>query len=231
MSTEKPIAIIIPALNEEKSIGLVLKDIPKELVREVVLVDNGSTDKTAEIARNAGAVVLKEPIKGYGRACLTGLSYLSANPPEIVCFLDGDYSDHPDQLLDVVGPILDGEADMVIGSRSLGGAEQGALLPQARYGNALACFLIKQLYGVQYSDLGPFRAISWSALEKIGMIDQNFGWTVEMQVKAARLNLRIKEVSVRYRKRVGVSKITGTLSGTFRAGYKILYTIAKYARS
>ena len=231
MTTEKPVAIIIPALNEESSIGLVLKDIPKALIREVILVDNGSTDNTAEIAREAGAIVLKEPIRGYGRACLTGLSYLSANPPKIVCFLDGDYSDYPEDLADVVGPILRDEADMVIGSRTLGGAERGALLPQARFGNALACFLIKRLYGVQYSDLGPFRAISWAALEKIGMIDQNFGWTVEMQVKAARLGLRAQEVSVRYRKRVGVSKITGTLSGTFRAGYKILYTIAKYARS
>jgi glycosyltransferase involved in cell wall biosynthesis len=230
MMTEKSISIIIPMLNEEDSIGLVLRDIPKDLVREVVVVDNGSTDKSREVAREAGATVLSEPIKGYGRACLTGLSYLSANPPAVVCFLDGDYSDFPEEISSVVGPILRGEADMVIGSRNLGGAEPGALLPQARFGNALACFLIRRLYGVQYSDLGPFRAISWAALEKIGMRDQNFGWTVEMQVKAAKLGLRSQEVSVRYRKRVGVSKITGTISGTFRAGYKILYTIARYSR-
>lgn len=228
--SEKPVAIIIPALNEERSIGLVLGAIPRDLVREVVVVDNGSTDRTAEVARAGGAVVLEEPIRGYGRACLTGLAYLSARPPRVVCFLDGDYSDHPEELPQVVGPILEGGADMVIGSRTLGGAERGALLPQARFGNALACFLIKKLYGVRYTDLGPFRAISWEALSRIKMRDTNFGWTVEMQVKAARQGLHVKEVSVRYRKRVGVSKITGTFSGTLRAGYKILYTIGRYAR-
>lgn len=230
MSDEKPVAVVIPALNEERSIGLVLGSIPRDLVREIVVVDNGSTDRTPEVAREAGAVVLREPQRGYGRACLTGLSYLSARPPKIVCFVDGDYSDHPEELPAVVGPILQGEADLVIGSRTRGGAEQGALLPQARFGNALACFLIDRIYGVRYSDLGPFRAISWEALERIKMQDTNFGWTVEMQVKAARAGLRATEIPVKYRKRVGVSKITGTLSGTVKAGYKILFTIARYAR-
>jgi hypothetical protein len=230
MSSEKPVAVVIPALNEEGSIGLVLADLPRELIREIVVVDNGSSDRTADIARAGGAVVLREPQRGYGRACLTGLSYLSANPPKVVCFIDGDFSDHPDELPKVVGPILRGEADLVVGSRTRGGAESGALLPQARFGNALACFLIRRLYGVEYSDLGPFRAISWEALERLEMQDINFGWTVEMQVKAARRGLRAEEVPVRYRKRVGVSKITGTISGTVRAGYKILYTIGRYAR-
>jgi glycosyltransferase involved in cell wall biosynthesis len=218
------VVVIIPALNEEDAIVRVLADIP-ELVSEVIVVDNGSDDETPTRAAAAGARVVREPIRGYGQACLAGIAALPADT-DIVVFLDGDYSDHPDEMVHIVEPLLRGTADLVIGSRVLGEREQGALLPQARFGNALATFLIRLLYGVRYSDLGPFRAIHAEALRQINMVDRDFGWTVEMQVKAARKGLRGVEVPVSYRKRyAGTSKVTGTLSGTFRAGWKILYTI------
>ena len=222
------IAVVIPAFNEEASIGKVLADIPPGLVDQVVVVDNGSTDATGERAAGAGARVVREERRGYGQACLSGLAVL--REVDIVVFLDGDYSDFPDDMPAVVAPLLKGRADLVIGSRILGQREKGALLPQARWGNVLATWLIRWFFGVRYTDLGPFRAIAAAALQELGMEDRNFGWTVEMQVKAARHKLRVVEVPVRYRKRIGTSKITGTVSGTLRAGYKILWTIFRYAR-
>ncbi len=224
--------VIIPAFNEEKSIGKVLDDIPEGWVKEVIVCSNGSTDATEENARKAGATVLVEPQKGYGFACLKGLDYLASKPaadrPEIVVFLDGDYSDHPEQLPEVLAPILSHRADLVIGSRALGEREKGSMMPQQIFGNWLATTLIRRLYGVRFSDLGPFRAVSYDALLAIGMVDTTFGWTVEMQVKAAKLRLRCEEVPVRYRQRIGVSKVTGTVKGSIMAGYKILWTIFKY---
>jgi len=224
------IAVIIPALNEEATLPSVLADIPRELVEEIVVVDNGSSDRTAAVARMNGATVLREPRRGYGAACLAGIAYLETKTPDVVVFLDGDYSDCPEELSLVVRPIVAGEYDFVIGSRTKGLAEPGALLPQARFGNALATFLMRLLYGFSFSDLGPFRAIRFSSLLTLGMVDRNYGWTVEMQIKAVRKGLRITEVPVHYRKRSGgASKVTGTLKGTFLAGYKILWTVLRYA--
>jgi len=221
--------IVIPALNEMASVARVIGALPTGRFREVVVVDNGSTDETAKVAREAGATVVHEPRRGYGQACLTGLATLAARrePPDVVAFLDADYSDHPEELTRVVAPLADGRADLVVGSRILGNAEPGALLPQARFGNALAGWLIRRLYGIAVTDLGPFRAIRWEALTRLSMADTNFGWTAEMQVKAARAGLAYAEVPVSYRRRVGVSKITGTLSGSLRAGWKILYTVVR----
>jgi glycosyltransferase involved in cell wall biosynthesis len=225
------ISVLIPALNEEKSLPLVLGDLPRELVTDILVVDNGSADRTAEVAQAGGARVVKESERGYGSACLRGLKELacrSEGPPDIVVFLDADYSDHPDELPALVKPILDDTHDMVLGSRLAGNREAGAMPPQSVWGNRLACWLMKILFRARYTDLGPFRAIRWSALESLGMCDRNFGWTVEMQIKAVRQGLRTCEVPVSYRRRIGVSKISGTVSGTIKAGYKILYLIAKY---
>jgi glycosyltransferase involved in cell wall biosynthesis len=223
--------VVIPALNEEASLPLVLAALPRPLVRRVVVADNGSLDATAVVARAAGALVVAAPRRGYGSACLAGLSYLREHePPELVAFVDADYSDHPEELPRLIAPLLDGSADLVIGSRILGRRERGALLPQARAGNLVACLLIRLLYGHRFTDLGPFRAARWQALEALGMADTNFGWTAEMQVKALRRRLRVVEVPVSYRRRVGASKITGTVAGTVRAGYKILWTVLRYSR-
>ncbi|HEX2642736.1 MAG TPA: glycosyltransferase family 2 protein [Thermoanaerobaculia bacterium] len=225
------IDVVIPALNEEASLPRVLADLPRPPVRRIVVADNGSTDGTVRVAREGGAVVVPAPRRGYGSACLAGLDHLRHHdPPDLVVFVDADYSDHPEELPRLIAPILSGAADVVIGSRVLGEREPGALLPQARAGNLVACWLIRLLYGHRYTDLGPFRAIRWDALERIGMSDPNFGWTAEMQVKALRHNLRVAEVPVSYRRRVGVSKITGTVTGTLRAGYKILWTVLRYSR-
>lgn len=218
--------VVIPALNEERSIGLVLADLSDPRVRTVFVVDNGSTDRTAEVARAGGARVVAEAQRGYGKACLTGIAAAATDPPDVLAFVDADYSDHPDELGLLLDRLAEG-ADLVIGSRTTGGAAPGALLPQARFGNWLATRLVRHLYGVKFTDLGPFRVIRWSALEMLGMEDEDFGWTVEMQVKAAKRGLRCAEVPVRYRPRVGVSKITGTVRGTVLAGHKILYTIAR----
>jgi glycosyltransferase involved in cell wall biosynthesis len=224
------IDVVIPAFDEEDSIALVLADIPAAIVRRVVVANNNSRDRTAEVARATGAVVVPAPRQGYGSACLAALGFLrQTGPPDVVVFLDADYSDHPEELPQVVEPILAGRADLVIGSRVLGVRERGALLPQARAGNLLACLLMRLLYGHRFTDLGPFRAVRWESLEALQMRDPDFGWTVEMQVKALRRGLTVEEVPVSYRRRVGVSKITGTLSGTLRAGWKILWTIARYS--
>jgi len=225
------IDVVIPALNEEASLPLVLAALPRPPVRRVVVADNGSRDGTARVAREGGAIVVAAERRGYGSACLAGLDHLRRHdPPDVVVFVDADFSDHPDELPRLVAPILAGEADLVIGSRVLGEREPGALLPQARAGNLVACLLIRLLYGHRYTDLGPFRAARWDALERLGMADPNFGWTAEMQVKALRHGLRVAEVPVSYRKRVGVSKITGTIAGTVRAGYKILWTVLRYSQ-
>lgn len=223
--------VIIPARNEEESIGLVLGDLPK--VARVIVVNNGSTDSTATIARDAGCLVIDEPVPGYGKACLSGLTameqFAGDQKVEYVAFVDGDYSDHAHLLPCLLKPIVDDAADFVLGSRMQGDREPGAMPPQATWGNRLACFLMKMVWRTNYTDLGPFRVIRVDALRELQMQDENFGWTVEMQVKATVAGLRTLEIAVPYRRRVGVSKISGTLSGTVKAGYKILYTIAKYA--
>jgi glycosyltransferase involved in cell wall biosynthesis len=225
------IDVIIPAYNEEESIGLVLADIPREWVRDIIVCNNASTDDTAAVARKAGAVVVDQPQKGYGSACLKGMEYIQARPeseqPDIVVFLDGDYSDHPEELPEVVRPIIEGDKDLVIGSRAIGDLERGAMMPQQIFGNWLATSLIKLFYRYHFTDLGPFRAIKWPKLLEIQMEDPNFGWTVEMQVKAAKYKLSYAEVPVSYRRRVGVSKVSGTVKGSILAGHKILWTIFK----
>lgn len=224
------IIVIIPAYNEEQSIGKVIDDIPKDLVSEVIVVNNNCNDKTSLVAKEHGATVLNQTKRGYGFACLKGIEYARQKnlQPDIIVFLDGDYSDYPEQLRDVVKPIIDDDMDMVIGSRNLGSAEQGALLPQQVFGNWLATTLIGLLYGIKFTDLGPFRAIRFDKLIELDMTDKTYGWTVEMQIKAAKRKYKCVEVPVDYRKRIGVSKITGTVSGSFKAGYKILWTIFKY---
>jgi glycosyltransferase involved in cell wall biosynthesis len=226
------IAVVIPAWNEEGSIGRVIDDLPRAYVDRVVVADNNSTDYTATVARKFGGTVVPAARQGYGSACLAGLAYLRALPegerPAIVCFIDADYSDHPEQLPLLVDPIIAGRADFVVGSRMLKRQPKGALLPQAIFGNKLACFLMRLFFKARYTDLGPFRAIRWEALERIGMSDPDFGWTVEMQIKAARRGLRTEEVAVDYRARIGHSKITGTVKGTVRAGWKILWTVFRY---
>jgi glycosyltransferase involved in cell wall biosynthesis len=220
------VSVIIPVLNEEQSIGAVIAEIPRERVHEIIVVDNGSTDRTAEIASNHGASVVHEPRRGYGFACLKGIE--SLNNPEIVVFLDGDYSDFPSEMPLLIDPIEQNRADLVIGSRSLGKMEKNAHPPHAQFGNWFATTLIRIFFGYRYSDLGPFRAIRYSSLQLLQMQDQTWGWTVEMQVKAIRKRLLIKEVPVSYRKRIGKSKISGTVVGSIKAGAKIISSIVKY---
>jgi len=224
------IVVVIPAFNEENSVGNVVRDIPKDWVEEIIVVDNNSSDETAQSARAEGATVLREPKQGYGAACLKGLAYVKEmkDLPEIVVFLDADYSDYPEELPSLVKPIVDSDMDLVIGSRALGKREKGSMTFPQIFGNWLATSLLKLFYGVKFSDLGPFRAIRYTALQEIGMVDANYGWTVEMQLKAAKLKMKCTEVPVTYRNRIGVSKVSGTVKGAFGAGYKILYTIFKY---
>lgn len=229
---ELKIFIIIPAINEEQSIAKVINDIPKKTVTEIIVVDNGSSDNTISEAESAGATVLKENERGYGAACLKGIQYINnkkTDSDDIIVFLDGDYSDYPGQMTKVIKPITEENYDMVIGSRILGRksgtVENGALLPQAVFGNWLSTRLIKLIWNYSYTDLGPFRAVKISALKKMNMTDRNYGWTVEMQIKAAKLKLKCTEVSVSYRKRIGVSKVTGTITGSVKAGFKILWVI------
>ena len=217
--------VIIPAFNEEQSIGRVVKDIPVEIVLEVIVVDNNSTDQTGKIAAEAGATVLHESIKGYGAACLKGIGYLKNKDCDTVVFLDGDYSDYPGEIVELIKPIENDQYDFVLGSRVLGKREKGSLPFQSRIGSMIAGFLVKLFWQVKYTDLGPFRAIKFNKLIELDMKDKWFGWTVEMQIKAAKKNLRILEIPVKYRKRIGKSKVTGTFKGTFMASVIILKTI------
>lgn len=222
------IDVLIPAHNEEQALPAVLAELPWQFLRRVIVVDNASTDRTAAIARDLGCQVVYCAQPGYGAACLAGLAAMAADPPAIVVFLDGDHSDYPHHLPDLVGPIQAGSADFVLGSRRLGQAQRGSLTLPQRFGNALATRLMALFWGTTYTDLGPFRAITWSALQQLAMADTNFGWTIEMQIKAHLAALRTLELPVNYRCRIGVSKISGTVKGVFGAGYKILYTIFKY---
>lgn len=226
MRQGRRIGVIIPALNEERAITRVIADIPA-WVDDIVVVDNGSTDATADVAAQAGARVVSEPQRGYGIACQTGITSLADS--DIIVFLDGDYSDHPDQMAWLVDPIASGAAALVLGSRVRGLAEAGALTPQQRFGNWLACRLIRLIFGATFSDLGPFRAIDRAELQKLGMNDRAYGWTVEMQIRALRHRLAVLEVPVSYRPRIGTSKISGTLKGSVMAGYTILRIIARAA--
>lgn len=223
------IDVIIPVYNEEASIGKVLDEIPMEIIRNVVVCNNGSTDHTADVAISRGAILLNQPLKGYGNACLKGMEYLTGldAKPDIVVFLDGDYSDFPEEMYSVVQPIIRDSKDLVIGSRTLGTMEQGAMMPQQIFGNWLATNLIRIIYQYHFTDLGPFRAIRYDKLVEMNMQDKTFGWTVEMQVKAAKAGMKTAEVAVKYRKRIGHSKVSGTIKGTVLAGYKILWTIFK----
>lgn len=223
--------IVIPAWNEEQSIGLVVQEIPKGMVRHVVVVDNNSRDKTGEVAAAAGAIVLKETIQGYGAACLRGIGWINSQetPCDVLVFMDADHSDYPEELELLLAPVRTGEFDMVIGSRSLGSREKGSMTPQQVFGNWLATRMIRLIYGFRFTDLGPFRSIRLTSLNTLGMCDLNYGWTVEMQVKALKKGLRCTEVAVGYRRRIGISKVSGTIKGTIGAGYKIITTILKYS--
>jgi len=221
------VSVIIPALDEETSIAKVIDDLPKDTVDEIIVVDNGSSDNTVSVAENAGAEVVKEPVKGYGAACRKGISCAGAS--DIIVILDADYSDYPERIGILLNPIIEQDFDMVLGSRVLGSAERGSLnLPQI-LGNKLAVYLIAKLTGFEYTDMGPFRAIKTEKLKDLNMMDKNFGWNVEMQIKAVKRGLRIKEVPVDYRNRVGRSKISGTIPGVIKAGIKITYSVFRYA--
>lgn len=223
------IDVLIPAYNEQNSVQKVINDIPP-LVRNVVVVNNNSNDDTKINAENCGAIVIDEPQQGYGKACLTGIRYIQGldTPPDILVFLDADYSDYPEQLIDIVQPIIDHQYDMVIGSRAKGKREAGSMTPPQVFGNWLSTSLMRWIYKVDYSDLGPFRAIQWKKLLALNMEDQTFGWTIEMQIKAAKMGFKTVEVPVDYRQRIGYSKISGTVKGVLGAGYKILWTIWRY---
>lgn len=221
------VVLIIPALNEEPVIGHTLGLVPRGIYAEIIVADNGSTDRTAEIAREAGATVVSEPERGYGAACLRAMASI---PPDadLVVFMDADSSDNPSEAAILLDPLRKGRADFVLGSRTLGRAEKGSLQPHQRFGNQLATFLIRVLFGYRYTDLGPFRAIRLDALRALDMQDRNYGWTIEMQIKAVQHHLRIEEIPVSYRNRIGVSKVSGNLKASVRAGIKILWTVFRY---
>ncbi|MFT5752099.1 MAG: glycosyltransferase involved in cell wall biosynthesis [Flavobacteriales bacterium] len=224
------IKVIIPAFNEQDSIGLVIGDIPSS-VAEVILVSNGSTDRTEEVAAQAGATVLKEARKGYGFACLKGMQHIANTDPkpDIVVFLDGDYSDYPEQLTDIVQPILDQDLDMVIGTRDKRFRESGSMTVPQIFGNWLATRLMGLFFGAKFTDLGPFRAMKYDSLLALEMEDKTYGWTVEMQLKVLKKKMKYTEVAVKYRNRIGVSKVSGTVKGAIFAGMKILGWIFKYS--
>lgn len=222
------VCVIIPAFNEELSIGKVVEDIPRALVDHVIVANNGSTDKTVEVAEAAGAIVVHEARKGYGWACLKGMEKARELEAEIIVFMDGDYSDYPEEIALLLDPIQHEGMDMVIGSRVLGKREKGSLTPQQVFGNWLATRLIRIFYRAKFTDLGPFRAIRWQALDGLMMSDKTYGWTIEMQIKASKQKLRFCEVAVNYKKRIGVSKVSGTVKGTVLAGIKIIFAVFKY---
>lgn len=224
MIDDKTIVVIIPAYNEEESLPKVISDIP-DFVDEIIVANNDSTDSTVEVAKQAGATVVNEKERGYGAACLRAIDNIQVKNFFIVVFLDGDYSDFPEEMNRVIEPIIKDNYDLVIGSRMLGKREKGAMLPQAIFGNYLASFLIKLFWNYKFTDLGPFRAIKYSSLLQLNMQDRNFGWTVEMQIKAAKYMMKTTEVPVSYRKRIGQSKVTGTINGSVKASAKILYLI------
>lgn len=221
------IAVIIPALDEEDAIGLVVREIPRDLVGEVLVVDNGSKDRTAEVARAAGARVVHEPMRGYGAACLAGA--MAARDADILVFLDGDRSDDPSEMPAILRPILDGNADLVIGARMPARAEEGALTSYQRFGNRLVTGMVRLLYRLRLSDFGPFRAIRADVLRGLGMENKTYGWPIEMIVKAAKKGYRVVNVPVSCRRRIGRSKVAGTLKGSFLAGYHLLFTTLRYA--
>lgn len=222
------IDVLIPAHNEEAALPPLLADIERAPLRRILVVDNNSSDQTAQVARDGGCETTFCPTPGYGITCLTGIDYLRKDPPDILVFLDGDRSDYPEHMVDLCTPIINDQADFVVGSRARGKAEAGSLTIPQRFGNWLATTLMNFFWDTQWSDLGPFRAIRWSSLEALNMQDEDYGWTIEMQIKAAWAGLRAKEVPVNYRARIGVSKISGTVKGVWGAGTKILYTIFKY---
>ncbi len=226
----KNIKVVIPAYNEEASIGKVISEIPA-IVSEIIVVNNNSTDATAKVAEDAGATVLSENRKGYGYACLKGLEYIAAqtSKPDIVVFLDGDYSDYPSELTEIVAPIIEEDVDLVIGSRVKRFREKGSMTFPQRFGNGLATFLMKLLFNAKFTDLGPFRAIKYEKLLALEMQDKTYGWTVEMQLKALKQKLTYVEIPVHYKNRIGVSKVSGTLKGAVFAGVKILTWIFKYS--
>jgi len=221
------ITVIILALNEEEAIGTVVREVPRDIAGEIVVVDNGSTDRTAEVAQAAGARVIREPMRGYGAACLAGA--MAANHTDILVFLDGDRSDDPREMPVVLGPLLNGHADLVIGSRTTGLTEEGALTSHQRFGNRLVTWMVRLLYGVTLTDIGPFRAIRAPVLRDLGMEHKTYGWPVEMIVKAAKKGYRVVNVPVSCRKRIGVSKVAGTMKGSLLAGYHLLSTTVRYA--
>lgn len=221
--------VIIPAFNEEKSIGKVIRDIPKDYVSEIIVVDNNSTDNTGGVAGSAGAMVLLESQKGYGAACLKGIEYLKTKQIDLVAFIDGDYSDYPEEIIPMIKLISEQNYDFVLGSRRMGLREKGALPFQSQVGSIIAGFLIYLFWGYKFTDLGPFRVIRYDKLIEMQMEDTWFGWTVEMQIKAAIQKLKTKEIPVSYRKRIGKSKVTGTVKGTVMASIIILTTIFKFA--
>ncbi len=224
------IKVIIPAYNEQDSIAKVIQDIPS-MVDEIIVISNNSTDQTEENAKNAGATVLQENRKGYGFACLKGMDYVAkqAIKPDIIVFLDGDYSDYPEQLTALVHPIINDNIDFVIGARVKSLREAGSMTPQQVFGNWLATFLMKLFFGAKFTDLGPFRAIKYTKLLDLNMEDKTYGWTVEMQLKALKQKLTYIEIPMKYRNRIGVSKVSGTLKGSIMAGIKILGWIFKYS--
>lgn len=224
------IKVIIPAINEESSIAKVIAEIPAN-ISEIIVVDNGSVDKTAEVAKNAGATLLSEPEIGYGNACLRGMQYVAAfdTPPDIIVFLDGDYSDYPSEMTNLIAPIINKNIDLVVGARKPELQEKGSMTLPQRFGNWLATTLMRWFFKSEFTDLGPFRAIKYDKLVQLKMVDRTYGWTVEMQLKALKQRLSYTEIPVRYKNRIGTSKVSGTLKGAICAGVKILSWIFKYS--
>ena len=220
--------VVIPAFNEEQSIDKVILDIPNVPRKNIIVVNNGSTDQTQNVIESTGAIALFEPRKGYGWACLKGCAYVKEKNGETIVFMDGDYSDYPQQLTRVIAPIYEENMDLVIGSRALGKREKGSMTVPQQFGNWLSSKLLKIFYKVNYTDLGPFRAIRFESYEKLGMSDKTYGWTIEMQIKAAQKNMNYCEVSVDYKARIGTSKVSGTIKGAVMAGIKIIFAVFKY---